>query len=40
MFKQFLRDTVSLVKSNGQKYEDIKANVQSEVITIHDTIRN
>lgn len=36
MFNQLLRDIVTLVKPNGEVFEDIKANVQPKMIFIYD----
>lgn len=36
MFRQLLRDVVTLVKANGEVYEKIKAKVQPNMIFIYD----
>lgn len=36
MLRKMMTDTVTLVKSNGEKFENIKANVQREKIFIDD----
>lgn len=35
-FDELMRDSVTVIKPDGRTYENIKANVQSELITIHN----
>lgn len=37
MFDKFLNDIVTIIKANGERYENIKAQVGSNEIFIHDT---
>ncbi|MEX0597392.1 MAG: hypothetical protein WD512_12935 [Candidatus Paceibacterota bacterium] len=37
IFKQFNNENVTLIKTNGDRYEDVEASVQSDMIFIEDT---